>query len=319
MDIQLVSIIVITYNSDKYVLETLESIKTQSYKCIELLISDDGSTDNTIKICDDWIRHNSNCFEHVELITTSINTGTSNNCNRALERSNGEWIKVIAGDDILDNDAILNYIDYANSHPSITAIFGQSVHFYGKKHTDDVVPVVLDLINVFFSDKATAKRQYSILSKFFIGSGPAFFVKAQSVKQVGGYDSRFPLLEDYPLFIKLTKSGQKLYLLDKLTVYKRMYDESVINTRECNSIFSKQEIRCYSIWREQYKHENMNLLWKLFHNYSLFLKNSIIKNGNNKSKFLCRVLYYLSLVSDPILWYSRILNIIEITIRNFKK
>ncbi len=51
----LVSIIVITYNSSKYVLETLESAKAQTYQNIELIVSDDGSTDNTIEICKIWI------------------------------------------------------------------------------------------------------------------------------------------------------------------------------------------------------------------------------------------------------------------------
>ena len=51
----LVSVPVITYNSAKFVLETLESIKAQTYQNIELVISDDCSTDNTVQICRDWV------------------------------------------------------------------------------------------------------------------------------------------------------------------------------------------------------------------------------------------------------------------------
>ena len=58
----LVSIIVITYNSSKYVLETLESAKAQTYENIELIISDDGSTDDTIKICKNWLEKNQDRF-----------------------------------------------------------------------------------------------------------------------------------------------------------------------------------------------------------------------------------------------------------------
>ena len=54
----LVSIIVITYNSAKFVLETLESAKAQTYQNIELIISDDGSTDNTVQICREWLKNN---------------------------------------------------------------------------------------------------------------------------------------------------------------------------------------------------------------------------------------------------------------------
>ena len=54
----LVSIIVITYNSAKYVLETLESAKNQTYQNIELIISDDCSIDNTVDICTRWLNEN---------------------------------------------------------------------------------------------------------------------------------------------------------------------------------------------------------------------------------------------------------------------
>ena len=55
----LVSVVVITYNSEKYILETLESIKTQSYKNLELIISDDCSKDDTVMICRDWLDNRS--------------------------------------------------------------------------------------------------------------------------------------------------------------------------------------------------------------------------------------------------------------------
>ena len=51
----LVSVVVITYNSAKFVIETLESVKSQTYKNIELIISDDCSTDDTVERCRLWL------------------------------------------------------------------------------------------------------------------------------------------------------------------------------------------------------------------------------------------------------------------------
>ena len=96
----LVSISVITYNSSKYVIETLDSAKAQTYQNIELIISDDCSTDNTVEICKNWINDNKERFVRTELITVKKNTGISPNCNRANNAANGEWIKEIAGDEI---------------------------------------------------------------------------------------------------------------------------------------------------------------------------------------------------------------------------
>src|SRR5690606_22852216 len=98
MENPLVSIIVITYNSSKYVLETLESARAQTYQNIELIISDDGSKDATVQICRDWLKENSDRFVHSQLLTVEHNTGIPANCNRGVKASKGEWIKLIAGD-----------------------------------------------------------------------------------------------------------------------------------------------------------------------------------------------------------------------------
>lgn len=58
MNNPLVSIQVVTYNAAKTILETLESIKAQTYPPIELIISDDCSRDNTVEICREWVMDN---------------------------------------------------------------------------------------------------------------------------------------------------------------------------------------------------------------------------------------------------------------------
>ena len=64
----LVSIVVITYNSSHYVLETLESIKSQTYKNIELIVTDDCSSDDTIFLCQNWIEKNKSNFVRTSLL-----------------------------------------------------------------------------------------------------------------------------------------------------------------------------------------------------------------------------------------------------------
>ena len=64
----LVSVAVIAYNSEKYILETLDSVKEQTYDNIELVISDDCSTDNTVKICRHWASQNAQRFSNIQII-----------------------------------------------------------------------------------------------------------------------------------------------------------------------------------------------------------------------------------------------------------
>ena len=55
MYLPVVSVVIITYNSSNTIIETLESIKSQTYNNIELVISDDNSSDNTLSVCYEWI------------------------------------------------------------------------------------------------------------------------------------------------------------------------------------------------------------------------------------------------------------------------
>jgi alpha-1,3-rhamnosyltransferase len=99
----LVSVPVVTYNAASFVEETLESIFNQTYGNIELVISDDCSKDNTIEIVQKWCEEErvKERFTAIKIVTVPKNTGVSANCNRAISASKGEWIKFIAGDDIL--------------------------------------------------------------------------------------------------------------------------------------------------------------------------------------------------------------------------
>ena len=108
----LVSIIVITYNSSKYVLETLESAKAQTYQNIELIVSDDCSTAIQWKSVREWIeKQRTICSYGVNY--RRKNTGIPANCNRGVKAAQGEWVKLIAGDDILYNNCIEANIEYA--------------------------------------------------------------------------------------------------------------------------------------------------------------------------------------------------------------
>ena len=126
----LVSIIVITYNSAKYVVETLESAKAQTYRDIELIISDDCSSDDTVEICKNWMTDNLERFVRTELITFDHNTGISSNCNRGLTAAKGEWVKFIAGDDVLLDKCIGLNINYVKKHSEIEVLHSDVILKY---------------------------------------------------------------------------------------------------------------------------------------------------------------------------------------------
>lgn len=96
-----VSIIVPAYNVEKYIFDTIKTIEVQTYKNIEIIIVNDGSTDNTLKICQELAKENKN----IKLINQS-NKGVSEARNKGIEMATGEYIAFIDSDDLLEKDMI---------------------------------------------------------------------------------------------------------------------------------------------------------------------------------------------------------------------
>ena len=120
-----VTVSVTTYNSAKYVAETLESIKNQSYPNLILQISDDCSTDNTIDICKSWINKNKDRFVKTKIIVPESNTGVTGNCNRAWDACETRYFKGIAGDDLLLPYCIEKNMQYVTQHPEAIFVFSK--------------------------------------------------------------------------------------------------------------------------------------------------------------------------------------------------
>ena len=112
----LVSAVVVTYNSADTVIETLDSIYNQTYPRIELIVSDDYSTDNTGEIVREWCRTHRQRFERVLIRNPKRNLGVTKNCNHAIAQANGKWIAEMGGDDILLEECIKEKIEYASNN-----------------------------------------------------------------------------------------------------------------------------------------------------------------------------------------------------------
>lgn len=95
----LISVIVPIYNVEKYLNKCIESIVNQTYKNLEILLVDDGSSDNCPKICDDWAKKD----ERIKVIHKE-NGGVSSARNAGLDAAAGEYIGFVDSDDYIDSD-----------------------------------------------------------------------------------------------------------------------------------------------------------------------------------------------------------------------
>ena len=217
----LVSVPVITYNSSKFVLETLESIKAQTYQNIELIISDDCSMDNTVEICQKWVEQNKDRFVRTQIITSEVNTGVSANLNRAEAVCQGEWVKGIAGDDLLMPDCIESCILFCIENDA-NCVFGKMEAFGENTQLANRLTKEASLRNDMMS-KLSRKELYDTIVKGNPPSAPAFFYKRQFfVENNISNDVRIPMIEDLPKWLNILNMGYVFQFMDKVIVRYRI-------------------------------------------------------------------------------------------------
>lgn len=261
----LVSIIVITYNSSKTVIETLESVKQQTYKNIELIISDDCSKDNTYEICQKWLSQNSDWFVSTRLTQTEHNGGICFNYNNALKHAEGEWVKYIAGDDELMPFCIEKLVERTKENTDKFLISKQQ-HFCSSNPNLGIYPVDLSPYEKKFKD---IKERIKFQEKYLLRAatkipGPTLFLHRETLLKLGGFEEKYPFIEDFPLAMRYLKNGLPIGCVNLPLIYYRVYPESVSRSdnRFSESIYDALEDYCIPAAKR-------HGLWCIYYHYWL--------------------------------------------------
>lgn len=304
----LVSVIVITYNSASFIVETLDSINVQTYGNIELIVSDDASKDDTAVIVREWINEKKGRFKSADLIVSEENGGIPANCNRGLNRSHGEWIKYIAGDDILSEDCIEKNVNFI-LNTDLKAVFSRKVNFSGDFKQKHIVSI--SQISVFNNRYLTADEQYLLLLRG-VGCPPnTMFLNREALISVNGYDEEFPLFEDWPMNIRLTKAGYRIGFMDEITFYYRIHLNSVFHKGSEDKIYRDFESKSYHPAYMKYAYPSLSQIEKILYRYKASIIYLFINTKLNQATLINRALNFI-LISPYNLYRSFIL----FTIRN---
>ncbi len=289
----LISIIVITYNSAAHVLETLESIGVQTYTNIELIIADDASSDNTLVKCRLWLDENASRFNKTVVIESPTNLGISGNCNKGVKAANGEWIKLIAADDVLLIDAVESNIDFIlKSNEPVYIIHSESLYY--RDNFDEPNRIEGEVFgNQLIAQAPSAEIQYQILLRGCHVNTPTVFIHKNVFHEVGLFDEQFRNIEDWPMWIRVADSGIKFHFLNKPTVKYRAHDASVSNQTPDGKLYKELSLTEWPI----YKKLVMNNVSK-FEKFLIIAlekrRRMMIKAGLNKNNFLARSVDYMS-------------------------
>lgn len=209
----LVSIVIACYNHEHFVQDSIQSVINQTYKNIELIIIDDGSTDNSVSRIKQMVESCEKRFVRFEF-RSRPNKGLSATLNEALEWCQGKYYSPFASDDLMNKDKTDVQVTFLEKNISTVAVFGGVI--------------MIDNNGSFLTKNLGKYRQYTfeeIIMHEHDLPAPTQMIRLAIIKEIGGYDSRL-LIEDWYMWLKLSKYGNISYINHILCLY-RQHDSNI--------------------------------------------------------------------------------------------
>ena len=199
-----VTIGAINYNNGLYVIETLESIKAQTYPNVELVIVDDCSTDNSATLIAEWLVDYSKPFKFIK---HPKNLGVCATCNDVIKNASGKFVSLIATDDIMMPDKIkiqASLLEQADSN--IGAVYSDAYLM----NDDSSLRQGLFIERYRKFDNIPSGHIYNDLLATNFLPAMSLMVKMECYKEVGLFDEEL-VFEDYDMWLRISKKYEILY------------------------------------------------------------------------------------------------------------
>ena len=178
-----VSIITITYNSEKTIRDTIESVLSQNYSELEYIIIDGASTDRTIDIIKEYA-------DRINKFVSEEDRGISDAFNKGLALATGDVIGIINSDDMLLPGAIRHMIEIIK--PETEVLFGNAIRLFLDGHMEPYLA-----------------GDYRKLTSRMTLVHPATFIRKSSYDKYGYFDLQYKGCMDRELLLRMYKHGAK--------------------------------------------------------------------------------------------------------------
>lgn len=216
------------YNTERYLREAIESILTQTLGDFELVIVDDGSTDNSPSILNDFATQDS----RIKLITQA-NAGIGAATNRAIAESRGEYLAIMDSDDISLPNRLALQKAFLDRHPNIGAVGSQ-----WRILTIDERDAGIDTHPV---DSETIE---TLMFAYFSLHHPTTMIRRQAIERDGAYSKdRACLVPDYDLFMRMLLTGCKFANLPEVLFIWRKNPASTTRSKTAEQAQSVAQVR----------------------------------------------------------------------------
>lgn len=204
----LVTILIPVYNGSCFIGETMASIKKNKYPNYEVILVDDGSTDESKKVCREFAKKE----KRVYFYGFSKNQGMGRVLNFGIQKAKGKYIGRLNQDDLITPNRLKKQVEFLENHPDYVAVGGQIILFTDKEK-------IFDRIYFPLTDEEIRKN-WLILSPY---SDPAVMYRKSAVLKTRGYSQRFWPADDIHMWYQLGKKG-KLANLPQVVTQVRWHD-----------------------------------------------------------------------------------------------
>jgi len=225
LDLKKISVIIPIYNSEKYLIECLNSVINQTLKNIEIICIDDGSTDNSSNILQIY-----NKFDRRFILLKQKNRGAGISRNKGIKISKGKFISFLDSDDMYYDDSALEFL-YNNAKKNMAIISGGGLEIKAEKGNQSFSRKL-----IFESDGFILYKDYQydyyyqrfIYNKNFLKRNKLLF-------------PNFLRYQDPPFLIRTMINSKKFYVIKRITNIYRIYrkeSEQKFSLRQVIDIFS---------------------------------------------------------------------------------
>jgi glycosyltransferase involved in cell wall biosynthesis len=236
-----VSIIIPSYNHEKYVEEAIESILVQTFQDFEIVITDDASADATVKLIKKYDD------PRIKLICFEENRGACAAANSCIQNSTGELIALLNSDDVFVSSKLEKQVNFLDKHQEIGAVFS-----YAQTIDDEGNKIDHGYKKLFIQPNRT---RFEWLNFFFFNLNclchPSILIRRTCYDQIGLYDERFAQLPDYDQWIRLCMKYEIHILPEELVKY-RIRDNEANASGNRSDVRIRAQIELYEILKKNY-------------------------------------------------------------------
>lgn len=209
----LVSVIIPVFNGEQYLREAVESVIVQTYRPLEIIVVDDGSTDNSAGVAKSFASKVRYVYQEHGGVAAAL--------NRGIELSRGSFLAFIDADDLWKEDKLIRQQSVFDNNPDVDIVFGQAKQFYSSELDED--------------QKKRVRIPAEIMPGIFKGS---MLIKRESFFRVGAFETKWKLGDFIDWYLRATEKGLKGIVLDEVVVLRRIHANNMgIRNRESRSEF----------------------------------------------------------------------------------